>query len=188
MASSGSQSDDDATRVVFTRPARSLDQSTIIVPTPGAPAPATPGVQAPAAAGATIFVPAAASAQSDLAPEPVVGWVVITQGPGRGNFRPVHYGQNAIGRGEELRISIDYGDQRISREPHAFLVYDERERKFFVKDNGKASVVRLNGNMVLTPTPMHNRDQISIGQTTLLFIALCDETFDWLTGDAPKTA
>jgi hypothetical protein len=110
------------------------------------------------------------------------------EGPGRGQFRPIHYGQNAVGRGQDLRVSIDFGDQRISREAHAFVIYDEMQRKFFVRDNGKSNIVRLNGNAVLAPTQLGDRDTISIGDTTLLFVPLCDQNFDWLAGNASATA
>ncbi|HWE19927.1 MAG TPA: FHA domain-containing protein [Hyphomicrobiaceae bacterium] len=171
MTSSGGRSDDDATKVVFTNTDRG---QTVIVPD---------------RAGATVMVPAnAAGSQSSTPFDPVVGWLVVVEGPGRGQFRSIHYGLNAIGRGQDLRISIDFGDQRISREPHAFVVYDERQRNFFVRDNGKSNIVRLNGNAVLTPTQIRDRDTISIGETTLMFVPLCDQDFDWVAGNAPTTA
>jgi hypothetical protein len=171
MTSSSGGSDDDATRVIFSNTDRG---QTVIVP---------------GRDGATVMVPAnAAGAQSSTPFDPVVGWLVVVAGPGRGQFRPIHYGQNAVGRGQDLRISIDFGDQRISREAHAFVVYDEMQRKFFVRDNGKSNIVRLNGDAVLTPTQLRDRDTISIGETTLMFVPLCDQDFDWVAGNAPTTA
>ena len=142
----------------------------------------------------TVFVPAKVGGappipgQAAAAFDPVVGWVVVVDGPGRGQFRPVYYGQNTIGRGMDMRISIDFGDHRISREAHAYVIYDEVERKFFVRDNGKSNIVRVNGEMVLAPSQLHDRDMISIGETTMLFVALCDSRFDWSVGNAPQTA
>jgi len=120
--------------------------------------------------------------------DPVVGWLVVTSGPGRGQFRPVFYGQNAIGRGPDQRICIDFGDQGISREAHAFIIYDEAQRMFFIRDNGKSNLVRHKGNLVLMPTEMADRDEITIGETSLLFVALCNSTFDWLATNAPDKA
>src|SRR5262249_54483958 len=54
---------------------------------------------------------------------PVVGWVVVIKGPGRGDFRPVHPGQNSLGRGGDCDIKIDFGDTNISRDPHAYITY-----------------------------------------------------------------
>jgi hypothetical protein len=41
---------------------------------------------------------------------------------------------------------------------------------------------------VLTPTQLRDRDMITIGETTLMFVPLCDQSFDWLAGNAPTTA
>lgn len=184
--------DDDSTKVMYTK--ADSGQETVIIPGRGSTGPVAGkviGIAGGKAGDNTVFVPAQLGAQPqqpEQAFEPVVGWVVVTDGPGKGHFRPMYYGLNSIGRGEDLRIVLDFNDQRISREAHAFLIYDEIERKFFVKDNGKSNIVRLNGNMVLTPTEMHDRDVLTIGQTTLLFIALCNEKFDWLGSNAPTTA
>lgn len=173
MTSSGSRSShDDATKVIFNKTGG--DQPTVMMPGRG---------------GDTVMVPAgAADSHSQGGFDPVVGWLVVVDGLGRGQFRSVRYGQNAVGRGQELRISIDFGDQRISREPHAFVIYDEVQRRFFIRDNGKSNIVRLNGEAVLSLSELHDRDRISIGETTLLFVALCDQNFDWLVDNAAKTA
>jgi hypothetical protein len=145
-----------------------------------------PGQQPAPAQGETIFVTPEPGALPGAKPfEPVVGWLVVTRGPGRGEFRAVHYGQNSIGRDPKQRISFDFGDQKISRDTHAFLVYDEVVRKFFLRDNGKSNLVRHNGNLVMAPTEIQDRDTISIGDTTLLFVALCNANFDWLAADEP---
>ena len=172
MTSSGSRaSDDDATKVMFTKIGG--DQPTVMMPGGG---------------DDTVMVPAGAvDTQSKGVFDPVVGWLVVLEGLGRGQFRPVRYGQNAVGRGQDLRICIDFGDQRISRDAHAFVIYDEVQRRFFVRDNGKSNIVRLNGEAVLTHAELHDRDRLSIGETTLLFVALCDQNFDWLVDNAAKT-
>jgi hypothetical protein len=172
MTNSGSRSShDDATKVIFTKIGG--DQPTVMMP----------------GGGDTVMVPAgAADARSESTFDPVVGWLVVVDGLGRGQFRPVRYGQNAVGRGQDLRISIDFGDQRISREPHAFVIYDEVQHRFYIRDNGKSNIVRLNGEAVLSLSELHDRDRISIGETTLLFVALCDQNFDWLVDNAAKTA
>lgn len=169
----GNRSDNEATKVIFHKTVRD-ERTTTIVPERGG--------------DETVFKPVQSGAQTDPSFDPVVGWLVIVGGPGRGNFRPIRYGQNAIGRGENLPLAIDYGDLRISREPHAFLIYDEVKRAFYLRDNGKSNIVRLNGDTVLTPSELRDRDTITIGQTTLLFIALCDASFDWLSGNAANPA
>ncbi len=112
--------------------------------------------------------------------DPVVGWLVVMKGPGRGKFRPIFYGQNSIVRATVQRISIDFGDGGISREDHAYVAYDEMQRKFFIRDNGKANLVRCNGAPVMMPTEIKTGDLISIGATTLRFVPFCGPEFDWL--------
>lgn len=144
------------------------------------------GASRPPGQGETIFLAPQPGLPPGAAPfDPVVGWLIVTKGPGRGNFRGVYYGQNSIGRGPDQRISLDFGDQRISRETHAYLVYDEMHRKYFLRDNGKSNVIRHKNNLVMIPTEIADRDEITIGDTTLLFVALCNATFDWLASDEP---
>lgn len=121
--------------------------------------------------------------------DPAVGWIVIVEGPGRGHHCPVYYGQNSIGRGADQRIRLGFGDTRIARDSHAFLIYDDVARKFYLRDNGKTNLVRLNGAPVMAPMPLNDRDRIQIGETVMMFVPLCGENFDWLAGnDSPSTA
>jgi FHA domain len=155
----------------------------------GQPPRGAPVAPPPAGQGETVFIPAQPDGAVGAKPfDPVVGWLAIVKGPGRGESRPVYYGQNSIGRDPKQRVSIDFGDQKISRETHAFIVYDEVQRKFFIRDNGKSNLVRHKGNLVMMPTEIADRDEISIGATTLMFIALCNTNFDWLAADEPTKA
>ena len=132
----------------------------------------------------TLFIVQPRGAAETAQPfDPVVGWLTVIEGPGKGLFRPIFYGQNSVGRDPKQRISLDFGDQKISRETHAFIIYDEVQRKFFIRDNGKSNLVRHNGSLVLTPTEISDRDRITIGDTTLVFVALCNANFDWLAAD-----
>ena len=144
------------------------------------------GAQAAGGQGETVFVKSVPGAEQKY--DPVVGWVVVTDGPGKGHFRPVFYGQNAIGRGVDQRVSLDFGDERISRETHAFIIYDDAQRKFFVRDNGKSNLVRHQGNIVMMPSELKDRDTLVVGDTTLLFIALCGSDFDWLADNEPTNS
>ena len=127
----------------------------------------------------TVFLTAGAG--SDTGFDPAVAWLVVIKGPGRGEYCPVFYGQNSIGRGENQRIRLNFGDTRITRDPHAFLIYDDMARKFFLRDNGKANLLRLNEAPVMVPTEVKDRDQISLGETVLLFVSLCGQEFDWMS-------
>jgi hypothetical protein len=111
--------------------------------------------------------------------DPVAGWLVVVKGPGRGGFRPIYIGMNSVGRDTGQRISLNFGDEMISREEHAFIAYDEEARRFYLQHGGKANLVRLGGRPVLSPTELQPYDLIRIGKTTLRFIPLCGPDFAW---------
>ncbi len=110
---------------------------------------------------------------------PVVGWLVVMDGPGRGQALALGYGINAIGRGADQRVSLDFGDQQISRANHATVVYDPRGRQFFLQHGDSTNLTYLDGQLVLTPQPLAGGSDILIGRTRLRFVALCGPTFDW---------
>jgi hypothetical protein len=110
----------------------------------------------------------------------VVGWLVILQGPGQGNYRSIHYGSNTIGRGADQRIRLDFGDTAISSSEHAYLVYDSRSRSFQIAPNlGRQNISRLNDDALVMPHVLKAKDRITIGETTLLFMPLCGPDFEW---------
>lgn len=110
---------------------------------------------------------------------PVTGWLVVVKGPGVGQAVSVYEGLNDIGRDAERAITLDFGDESISREAHAILVYEPRERTFFFNHAGQRNLVRLNDSAVLGPQPLSHGDVIEIGETHLRFVAFCGPDFDW---------
>ncbi|MBX9861955.1 MAG: FHA domain-containing protein [Hyphomicrobium sp.] len=111
--------------------------------------------------------------------EPVAGWIVVVKGPGRGGFRPVYVGMNSVGRAPSQRVCLDFGDDSISREEHAFITYDEETRTFYLQHGGKSNLVRLAGKPVLAPTELKPNDLFRIGNTTFRFVACCGPDFCW---------
>lgn len=134
-------------------------------------APASPG-----ASPKTSYIRAEnISAETD----PVAGWLVVVKGPGRGGFRPVYVGMNSIGRDSSQRICLSFGDDTISREEHAYITYDEEQRRFYLQHGGKANLVRLGKSPVLVPTELKPNDMIRVGKTTLRFFGFCGPEFSW---------
>ena len=111
--------------------------------------------------------------------EPVAGWVVVVSGPGRGGFRPVFVGMNSVGRDSGQRVCLNFGDETISRQEHAFITYDEEQRCFFLQHGGKSNLVRVAGKPVLSPVELQANALIRIGRTTLRFIPCCGSDFSW---------
>ena len=121
---------------------------------------------------------------SEAAPQTTfpVAWMVVTSGPGRGTAFTLFNGVSQIGRGESQAVRLDFGDTSISRSNHAAIAYDPEQQKFFLGHGGKANLVRLNGNPVLSTEPLTDGAEIRLGETTLRFVALCGAEFDWGSG------
>ena len=117
--------------------------------------------------------------ESDSMKDPVVGWLVIIDGPGKGRAMQLGYGSNPIGRGETARVKLNFGDDQISRGGHAIVTYDPRSRKFYVQHGGGTNLTYLNDEPVLIPIELPALSHISIGATVLRFVPLCGDAFDW---------
>jgi hypothetical protein len=118
--------------------------------------------------------------EPDVRSDPVVGWLVVLSGPGKGNFRPIFSGSNTIGRSPGQRIPVDFGDDAISSEKQAFLVYDGRKRQYQLVPNlERPNLVHLNDSALLANGELKPHDKITMGRTTLLFVPLCGPDFDW---------
>ncbi len=108
-----------------------------------------------------------------------VGWIVVTEGPGKGSFFTLFNGVSQIGRGADQAVSLDLGDMSISRNNHAAIAYDDEANAFFLGHGGKTNLVRLNHKPVISTEPLHHLDMIRLGETTLRFVALCKDDFRW---------
>jgi hypothetical protein len=112
--------------------------------------------------------------------DPVVGWLVVIGGPGLGAFRPIFEGNNAIGRGKEQRIPIDFGDATISSEEQGYIRYDSMDRSFlFVPNLSKTNIVAINDKKPTGAVKLELMDVITMGRTQLAFVPFCGEEFDW---------
>ena len=113
--------------------------------------------------------------------DPVVAWLVCIKGPSRGRDYRVRSGRNGIGRSEAMDVQIS-GDDTVSRENHAFLVYEPRKRIFSIRPGDGRGLVYLNGDEVTQATDISAYDKIELGETQLLFVPLCGEKFNWDQG------
>lgn len=112
--------------------------------------------------------------------DPVVGWLVVIGGPGLGEYRPIHEGNNAIGRSGSQRIPLDFGDTSISSEEQAYVRYDSVDRSFLLVPNlAKTNVVAVNNKRPTGAVKLERMDVISMGRTQLAFVPFCGEEFDW---------
>lgn len=121
------------------------------------------------------------AANDDFLPNgPVVGWLVVVGGPGKGSSITLGYGMNSIGRDADNRVPIPFGDEQISRKKHATLVYDPRGRKYYLQHGDSSNLTYVGETPVLEATMLSGGETIRIGgETELRFVPLCGEDFDW---------
>jgi hypothetical protein len=126
--------------------------------------------------GEDVEVPVA----QDAAYDPVVGWLVIVEGPGKGRSLELGMGANAIGRNATQRIALDFGDHEIHREKHALLIFDPRSKRFFLQGSADArNLTYVGDDLVLVPVELKGGETIIVGRTHLRFIPLCGPDFSW---------
>ena len=118
--------------------------------------------------------------------DPVVGWLVVVEGPGKGQAMQLGYGSNPLGRGATDRVKLDFGDDQISRNGHAVVTYDPRGRKFYLQHGGGTNLTYLGDQPVLAPAELSALSHISIGNTILRFVPLCGAEFDWQDTEGSK--
>lgn len=117
--------------------------------------------------------------QDDGMDDPVVGWLVVVEGPGKGKAMELGYGSNPVGREETNGVQLNFGDIKISRSKHATVTYDHRGRKFYVEKGSGRNPTHLNGAIVLAATELPAQGHIEVGETVLRFVPLCGDAFDW---------
>lgn len=112
-----------------------------------------------------------------------VGWVLVTEGEGRGECFTLFSGLSQIGRDEDQAIQLDFGDSAISRSNHAAIVFDAESQKFLVGHGGKSNIVRLNDKPLISNEELKDGDRLRIGETTLTFKSLCGDGFSWTASE-----
>lgn len=110
--------------------------------------------------------------------EPVVGWLVCTEGKFFGQSFHLKSGRNFIGRASSMDIVLG-GDMGVSRECHAIITYEPRGRIFFAQPGESRELFYLNDKVVLENIVLKAYDNLSIGNTTLMFIPCCGPEFTW---------
>jgi hypothetical protein len=107
--------------------------------------------------------------------DPVVGWLVCTDGSQRGRDYRLHSERNLIGRAPENDVCIA-GDETISRTGHAVIAFEPRQRVFFLSAGESRGLVYLNHEVVESAKKLEPYDVIELGQTRLVFVPFL---FSW---------
>ncbi len=109
---------------------------------------------------------------------PVVGWLVCTSGPMRGQDFPLYGEKNFIGRDRSMQVCLS-ADNSVSRERHAAVVFDPKKHMFWLSPGDASGLVYLNGELVNAPLPLNERDAIEVGSTALVFVTFVNDQFRW---------
>jgi len=120
-----------------------------------------------------------AATKNESGLDPVVGWLVCTEGQEKGRDYRIHAENNFIGRDAAMDIAI-LNDNSISRSNHAIISYDVRDKAYYFAQGSGRAIVRVNGKATLSTVQLAAYDRIEIGDTKLVFVPLCGEDFDWL--------
>ncbi|HKV39740.1 MAG TPA: FHA domain-containing protein, partial [Blastocatellia bacterium] len=118
--------------------------------------------------------------------DPVVGWLVCIKGPDLGRDYRIRAERNFIGRSDEMDICIA-SDASISRERHAVVTYNPTKNSFRLAPGESRGMVCLNEEEVETPVPLSAYDRIQLGESELIFIPFCGESFKWEKAEAGQT-
>ncbi len=110
---------------------------------------------------------------------PVVGWLVIVSGPGRGRSLELGLGMNIIGRGASNRINLDYGDDQISAEDHFRIAFDAQNHLFHLVPGRGTNLVYVGGQPLLSPVQLASGSELTVGATKLRFAAFCGPDWTW---------
>jgi hypothetical protein len=116
--------------------------------------------------------------KKEIGIDPVVGWLVCVEGKEKGRDYRIHSDNNFIGRSEKMDVCIR-GDDTISRENHAIISYDVRDKMYYFSPGEGRSIVRVNGKAIFSTVEITTYDTIELGNTKLIFAPLCGEGFNW---------
>lgn len=107
-----------------------------------------------------------------------VGWVVVLTGDDKGVSYELTNGNNNIGSSDDMDIVIK-GDETVASSKHANIVFEPNKKDFFIVPGDSKELVYIGENVVLMPTKLSEFDKILVGNTTLMFVPLCGEKFEW---------
>ncbi|MEP5760688.1 MAG: FHA domain-containing protein [Litoreibacter sp.] len=108
-----------------------------------------------------------------------VGWLVIVEGPGRGNNFTLTAGLSQIGRDSDQAVQLNFGDEAISGSNHTAVVYDPASHTFLLGHGDKTNTVRLNNTPLINTGTLRNGDKITIGETTLQLAVFSTPDQNW---------
>ncbi len=114
--------------------------------------------------------------------QPVTGWLVVVEGPGKGAGVPIYHGVNTVGRDRSQKICLDFGgenDPEIARELQSKITYDPKNNRFYLQHGEGSNLTYLNDEPVLELKTLSAYDHIVMGKSRLIFVPFCNDQFQW---------
>lgn len=107
-----------------------------------------------------------------------VGWLVCIEGDMVGESFVLREGENIIGRAAHMDVALLY-ESTVSREGHANIRYDGVKNHFMLYSLEPDRQIYCNNREVKHRKTLKDRDVISLGNCSLVFVAFCDNAFSW---------
>lgn len=116
--------------------------------------------------------------KKDMGADPVVGWLVCTQGKHFGEDFKLKGGKNFVGRNESMDICLSK-DGSVSRNKHVIVLYEPKSNVFLVQPGDSRELAYLNDVVILEAKQLKAYDAITVGSTVLVFVPFCSDKFCW---------
>lgn len=108
---------------------------------------------------------------------PVTGWLVVTEGPGRGTDLRLGEGRSFLGLGADGAPCTLSADAPLSARIAA-VAYDPVDGSFTLVPGSASELCYRNGAHLLVPQPLAAGDKIAFGRAVLQFVPFCG-SFRW---------
>lgn len=107
-----------------------------------------------------------------------VGWLVCIDGKMTGDSFILREGDNTIGRAANMDVSLPY-EPTVSRDRHAIITYDSLRNSFVLHSSEHQEHILCNNKNIRNRRTLKDHDVITLGDCSLLFVALCNAHFRW---------
>lgn len=107
-----------------------------------------------------------------------VGWLVCIEGTMIGESFCLREGDNFIGRAANMDVALIY-ETTVSREKHAVISYDPEKNVCVLYSPNHQEQTFCNAKKVKTKRTLKNRDVITLGNCSFIFVPFCNSSFSW---------
>lgn len=127
---------------------------------------------------------AAAEAGLAAAPKgPVTGWLVVLDGPARGQDLRLGEGRNFLGVDAAGNPAVLDANSPLAVR-RGIVVYDPQDNNWCALPGSSNELCTLNGKSLIEKMPLTAGDTFAVGGAQLRFVPLCGPEFNW--NAAPK--